>query len=107
MVAIAIKIDTGRLENPEADIRYQLPEHLADVTQGLVSDDGYDYSEDGSLVLFLTGDDESVVDTVLEALCAGLFLGNDLSRAVVVAVDVGPGFSVVYPADHDGEFKLD
>jgi hypothetical protein len=104
---IVIKLDPKKLTNPDADIRYKLPEYLQDATNDLVKDDGYDYLDDGSLVLFLVGDEESAVEIILRTLRNGPFLGNDLMSMVVIGVDVGPGFTVVHPPDFQGDFTFE
>lgn len=105
MVAVAIKIAVEKLANPEADIRYQLAIHLDALTDGLLKDDGYDYTEDGELVVFLGGDDEKSVDKVLSFLQTESFLGNTFAEAATVAVDLGPGWNVVFPDDYQGNWN--
>jgi hypothetical protein len=107
MLAVALKIDLDKLAHPEADLRYQLPARLENVTDGLIKDDGYDYTEDGALILFLTGDDERVLEQILKVLLNEPFQGNDLKAAIVVAADVGSGYSVVYPPDYSGDFVVE
>jgi hypothetical protein len=40
---LAIRLDPQLLDNPDADIRYRLPDILAEPSGGVISDDGYDY----------------------------------------------------------------
>ncbi len=43
MATLAIRLDPRLLDNPDADIRYRLPDLLAERSAGVISDDGYDY----------------------------------------------------------------
>ncbi|MCL2423493.1 MAG: hypothetical protein FWD11_06300 [Micrococcales bacterium] len=105
---IALKLDPGALENPDLDLRYVVPDRIAELTDGRVADGGYDYLDDASpsLVLFMVA--ESPADelaTVVEILRTELFLENNLWEAgVVVALreDDAPDvtfeqFVVVHP----------
>lgn len=107
MLNIALKIDTSKLSNPEADIRYKLPEHIQYLSEGELRDDGYDYAKDGQLLLFLVGEDHFRVETFLKKLFQMPFEGNDLSLTTVVGVDHGDGFQPVYPSGYEGDFKVD
>ncbi len=54
MARIVIRLDSQKLDNPDADIRYLLPRLLAERSGGAISDDGYDYvGPDSQLILFL------------------------------------------------------
>lgn len=107
MLSVAIKIDSAKLSNPDADIRYQLPVFLHQATDGKVKDDGYDYLKDGTLVIFMIGDDEACVPDILKSLVSEPFLGNDLKDAISVGVDVGPGYNSVYPESDTGRFIVE
>ncbi|HSZ58350.1 MAG TPA: hypothetical protein VK797_21980 [Tepidisphaeraceae bacterium] len=47
MVTIIVQLDAAKLDNPDLDIRYVLPDLLLSRAGGLLSDGGYDYAEDG------------------------------------------------------------
>jgi hypothetical protein len=95
--------------NPDADLRYVLPDLLVARCDGIVSDDAYDYVDDGSgnmlmLVFLQTDDPESAVSRVVDVLRAERVMGNDLS-AVPIAVDDGAGvLRVVHPPGFAGTF---
>jgi len=107
MLSVAIKIDLKKLSNPEADLRYQLPSHLEDITDNKVKDDGYDYTEDGDLVIFLIGDDHDALPIILKELTNSPFQDNDLTKAMLVGADFGGGYDVVYPKDYAGVFVVE
>ncbi len=43
MRMIVIRLDPQLLSNPDADLRYRIPELLAQRSEGAITDDGYDY----------------------------------------------------------------
>jgi hypothetical protein len=43
MTKLVVRLDPRRLDNPDADIRYLIPDMLAERSAGVISDDGYDY----------------------------------------------------------------
>ena len=45
MQTIIIVLDPGRLANPDADLRYRIPEWIEEVSNGAICDNGYDYVE--------------------------------------------------------------
>jgi hypothetical protein len=107
VLVIALKINRSKLENPKADIRYQLPEQIQYLSDGQLRDDGYDYAKDGELLLFLVGEDDFDFRTFVDKLFDEPFSDNDLSLATQVAVDQGDGYEVVYPPEFEGKFTLD
>ena len=46
MPKIALRLDPGRLENSDLDIRYALPDLLVERPGGALADGGYDYVGD-------------------------------------------------------------
>lgn len=106
MPTIYVRLDPGKLRNPDADIRYLLPDLIADKSGGVVKDDGYDYVGDPPyLLLFLKAEilDEGLL-WVLDVLEHEQVLGNDLLSATVVAVDRHGRMEVAYPSSFPGTF---
>ena len=106
MATIILQLDPTTQANPDADMRYVLPDLLVARSGGSMSDDGYDYVRDARgvslMLLFLDTDDvNSAVATVIQVLKSERVLGNDLSTTPV-AVEDGDEFSVVYPPDFQG-----
>ncbi len=87
MQTIIIKLDPTKLENPDLDIRYSVPERIEEISGGAVSDDGYDYLEDNSLCLWLKADraDESY-PMIVELLKSERFSDNDLSLSAEIYI---------------------
>jgi hypothetical protein len=106
MHTIVLRLDPGRLENPDLDIRYDLPDLLAERSGGGIANDGYDYAGDRPfLVLFLKAADlDSALACVRDVIENVRVLGNDLRAAAVVAVRGAGGDEVVYPAGFAGPF---
>lgn len=108
MELIAIKLRAVDLENPDADIRYELPDLLEARSNGVLSSNWYDYvGPKHDLVMFLDATElQPAVECVLEVVKNVRVLGNDLSRACVVAVRREGSFQVIYPEGDDGEFEV-
>jgi hypothetical protein len=103
---LVLRLDPQLLENPDLDIRYVLPDLLAQRSGGLISDDGYDYAGSGNvLLLFLrTTNLGPALACVLDVIQNVRVLENDLRRGVVVAIQRKSGHEVVYPPEFEGPF---
>ncbi|WP_165228346.1 hypothetical protein [Aquisphaera insulae] len=106
MARFVIRLDPRRLDNPDLDIRYVLPDLLAERSGGIITDDGYDYAaEEPSLLLFLQSEDvERALACIVDVIERTRVLENDLHRAVRVAIETGRGHEVIYPPDDPGPF---
>lgn len=108
MPTIAIQLDPALLDNPDLDIRYELPDLLAERSNGLIRDMGYDYVHDSQLLaLFLeTTDVEAALVQILEVINNVRLLENDLRSGTVVGVLRDNRYDVVYPPSFAGEFHV-
>lgn len=106
MATIVVRLDPRLLDNPDADIRYRLPELLVERSGGIITDDGYDYVGDVPLlVVFLKASEvERALACVVDVVQNVHVLDNDLRLAGVVAVERDGGHEVVYPSDFVGPF---
>lgn len=43
MQTIIVVLNPGKLENPNADLRYNIPDRISELTSGAIKDNGYDY----------------------------------------------------------------
>ncbi len=43
MQTIIVLLDPGKLENPDLDLRYCIPDRIEEISHGAIQDDGYDY----------------------------------------------------------------
>lgn len=95
---IVIVLDPGKLENPDLDLRYDIPARIEAVTEGAVRDGGYDYIDPppgrpGPLMgLFLRTEAPAAGQwpKVLELLRRERFLDNDLSRSAEICISSKP-----------------
>jgi hypothetical protein len=101
MPTIVVRLNPELLDNPDADIRYRLPDLLSERSGGTISDDGYDYvGDEPFLVLFLkTSKPKPVLACVIDVVENVRVLDNDLRQATVIAVKRKGGYDVVYPPD--------
>ena len=80
METIIIKLDSGKMKNPDLDIRYDLPERIEKYTDNQITDNGYDYISNAELGLWLETDNaKKNVELIIQLLNAETFLDNDLS----------------------------
>ncbi len=109
MGSIAIKLNPSKLNNPDADLRYIIPEKIEELTNNVVTEDGYDYldDEENSMVIFLQSDNpQNDVMKVLEILKTEDFLGNQIYDSGIVAIEENNGYRVVHPEKFDEEFLV-
>ena len=108
MDTIAIKLDPAQLANPDADMRYALPDLLVERSGGVIKDDGYDYiGPSNAMVVFLKVTDvERAISCITDVIANVQVLENDLRTAVTVALQRGDKFEVIYPADSREEFLV-
>ncbi len=99
MATLAIRLDPQLLDNPDADIRYRLPDLLAERSGGVISDNGYHYvGPQPLMVVFLKVDRlDLALACVLDVIENVPVVGCLLRPGVVVAVERKAGWEVVYP----------
>lgn len=108
MATIYLRLDPRELDNPDAELRYALPELICEESCGEVIDDGYDYVGNVPfLLLFVKADDtERGLMWILNVLERDTSLGNDFLPAAVVAVERDGHLVVVYTATYTGGFPV-
>lgn len=106
MERIVLRLDPCLLANPDADIRYQLPDLLSDRSAGAISANGYDYVGDTPvMVLFLNVIEvDPALECILDVVENVRLLDNDLRKAIAVAVEKTNGHEVIYPQGFTGPF---
>ena len=106
VATIAIRLDPQLLDNPDADIRYRLPDLLAERSAGVISDDGYDYvGPQPLMVVFLKASRlKPALVCVLDVVENVPVVGCLLRPGAVVAVERKAGWEVVYPPGFSGPF---
>jgi hypothetical protein len=108
MPTICVRLDPRKLSNPDADLRYVLPDRIREESCGEVTDDGYDYIGDVPfLLLFMKADDiDQGLLWVLSVLEHDTTFGNDFLQGAVVAVERDGQKVVVYPKNYQGNFPV-
>ena len=87
MQTILLVLDSEKLENPDLDIRYNLPDKLENYTNNEISDNGYDYLTDTDLGIWLqTQSAKESYGKVVEFLEQHMVCGNDLSATAKVYI---------------------
>lgn len=89
MQTIIIKLDSEKLINADLDMRYKVPDYIETYTDGVVTDNGYDYvNESGTeLAIWLdTKDAAAQVQNVIHCLKTKRFCGNDLSQTAQIYI---------------------
>ncbi len=107
MHTIVLRLDPARLENPDLDLRYVLPDLLAERSGGVIVDRGYDYAGGPPPLLVLYLEAAELVPAlacVRDVIENVRILDNDLRQAVVVAIRPDNGQEVAYPPGFVGPF---
>ena len=87
METIIIKLDSTKLENPDLDILYDLPDRIAEYTGNKVTDNGYDYLTNTELAIWLAAEDaEKSYGDIAQLLKKEKFCDNDLSATAEIYV---------------------
>ena len=87
MQTIIIVLDSTKMNNPDLDICYSLPDRIESFTNGRVRDNGYDYLSGTEIGIWLeTENAKENVDNILELLKTETFSDNELSKSAVVYI---------------------
>lgn len=113
MPSVLIRLDPGRMDNPDTDLRYVIPDRLVETSNGILQANGYDY-EVGTQAMLLylsTGDLAAAVPFVIELLENEVIYGNRLADAARVSTssddnaEFDGGSRIVYPYLEAGEVR--
>jgi hypothetical protein len=109
MPSMVIRLDPEKLAQPDLDLRYEIPDLLAQRSGGLILDDGYDYEPQGNAmqIYLRTTDLDSAVPQVVKFLETERLHGNHLAAAAQVGISEAEAaaateFRVVYPPGGSG-----
>ena len=87
MQTILIVLDSRKLENPDLDIRYELPDKLEKYTHNEIADNGYDHLTNTELGIWMqTKSAKENCSKVLDFFEHHMVLGNDLSSVAKVYI---------------------
>lgn len=86
---LVISLDPGSLANPDLDLRYEVPDLLVRESKGAFSDNGYDYTEDQHMKLFLLCDRglDDPIWTARSILEGVVILGNSGLEKLEMALE--------------------
>ena len=87
MQTIIIVLDSNKMNNPDLDIRYVLPDRIEEYTEGSAKDNGYDYLSKSEMGIWLeTENADGGVLEIIELLKTESILDNDLSNVAEIYV---------------------
>ena len=89
METIIISMDSRKMENPDLDIRYTLPDRIEEWSEQAVQDNGYDYIDEEGHILAVWLQTESAAEwwpKIVELLKVERFEDNDLSKSALVLI---------------------
>ena len=87
MQTIIITLDSRKMDNPDLDIIYILPDRIDEYTDGQITDNGFDYITGDIMGIWLETENASEnVDKVISLIESEEILDNDLSRAAEVFI---------------------
>ena len=89
MQTIVVVLDSAKLENPDLDIRYSLPDRVEEFTGKAVQDNGYDYLDTAGQKIGIWLKAESAEEwwpKLVELLKAEQFCENDLSKSAFLLI---------------------
>lgn len=87
MQTIVVVLDSEKLENPDLDIRYELPDKVERYTHNEISDNGYDYLTDTELGIWMeTSSAKDNYGKVVAFFEQHMVCGNDLTGTAKVYI---------------------
>lgn len=91
MQTIVIVLNPGKLTNPDADLRYRIPERIEEISNGNIQENGYDYidCEGGGPLMGIWLKTELIHENypaIIKLFQAEKFLDNDLSLSAEVYI---------------------
>ncbi len=105
MQTVIVKLNPKKLSNPDLDLRYDIPAELEKATDNAISDNGYDYLDDGSIGVWLMCENaEESYPQVIELFRKKKFKNNDLSQSAEVYISENDSEDIesckkVYPTE--------
>ena len=93
MQTIIVLLNPGRLENPDMDLRYSVPDRIEEVSNNVIQSNGYDFvdAEDGQpgplMGIWLETENASENWPIISNLFQEeKFIGNDLSKSAQIYI---------------------
>ena len=87
METIIVVLDSQKLENPDLDILYNLPDELEEYTNNEIYDNGYDYLTNTKIGIWLaTRSAKENLGILIEFISSHEICGNDLSKTAQIYI---------------------
>lgn len=91
MQTIVIVLNPGKLKNPDADLRYTVPDRIEEVSGGAIRDNGYDYLDcqgPGPLLGIWLATESAALHypTIIRLFQEETFCDNNLSRSAEIYI---------------------
>lgn len=109
METILVVLDSKKLDNPDLDIRYELPDKVEEYTNKEICDNGYDYLTNTELGIWLaTESAEENYKKVLDYMGENMICGNNLAQTAKIYISDKEAASLEEcTLVYDGEEKRD
>ena len=87
MQTVIIVLDSVKMENPDLDICYDLPDRIDEFTNHAVYDNGYDYLSETKIGIWLETDNAAAnLEKIIGLLRSEKFSDNDLSASAEIYI---------------------
>lgn len=87
MQTIVIKLYPEKLQNADLDLRYAIPDRIAEISNGTIQDNGYDYLENNALGIWLAAESaQAAVPLLVTLFREEPMRGNDLSQSAEIYI---------------------
>lgn len=87
MQTVIIVLDSVKMENPDLDICYDLPDRIDEFTNHAVCDNGYDYLTETKIGIWLETDNAAAnYPKIIELMRSEKFFDNDLSASAEIYI---------------------
>ena len=85
METIIILLSPQKRKNPDADLRYIIPERIEEISENTIQSNGYDYLKDNTLAIWLsTNSYRKALPKIITLFEQETFLENDISKTVSI-----------------------
>lgn len=111
MPSVLIRLDPRHMVNPDTDLRYIVSDRLAEVSNDLLVDSGYEYEEttNAMLIYLSTANLDAALPFVIEVLENEMIYENRLADSARVGSsphdqsERPADFTIIYPSAEAGE----
>ena len=82
---VTLTLDPSKLSNPDADLRYTIPELAEKVSNNKMKDNGFDYDDEDNMVIFISYESlaEKQAIEIVNDVCQRLDLESEAIKVEV------------------------